>query len=97
MTQTKEYRQLKQQVKDCGKQIERASLYKMLNGIHKEYRLDEYSLHEDVKEMQHHFKNNIDAFTAQKIATRVWESFNDLIFGNCIVNRQMLESTNISK
>lgn len=42
----------------------------------------EYALHEDVKEMQHHFKENIDAFTAQKLATRVWEAMEDLLYGN---------------
>jgi len=32
--------------------------------------------------MQKYFKTNIDSFTAQKIATRLWESYNDLIFGD---------------
>lgn len=47
----------------------------------KEFRLNEYSLHEDIKLMQHKFKENIDSFTAQKIATRVWKSLNDNLFG----------------
>lgn len=81
MTETKEYRQLKQQIKDSCNQKEKKPLYKVLNEMYKDYRLDEYSLHEDVKEMQHHFKENIDSFTAQKIASRVWKSFDDLIFG----------------
>lgn len=32
--------------------------------------------------MQHHFSENIDSFTAQKIATRVWSAFEDLLFGD---------------
>lgn len=47
----------------------------------KEFRLSEYSLHKDIKIMQHKFKANIDSSTAQKIATRVWTSLNDNLFG----------------
>ncbi|WP_333888186.1 transposase [Clostridium sp.] len=55
--------------------------YKIKQNMLKEFRLSEYSLHEDVKNMQHHFKKNIDASTAQKIASRVWTSINDNLFG----------------
>ena len=47
----------------------------------KEFRLTEYSLHEDVKSTQHAFKHNLDSFTAQKIASRVWKSLNTNLFG----------------
>lgn len=47
----------------------------------KEFRLNEYSLHQDVAPMQRIFKKNIDAFTSQKIATRVWKAIDDNIFG----------------
>lgn len=50
--------------------------------MRKEYGLTEYSLHADVKEMQKHFKKNIDSFTAQKIATTLWRSYNKLFYGN---------------
>ena len=50
-------------------------LLKQYHGIRKdmfeEFKLSEYSLYEDIKLMQHKFKENIDSFTAQKIATRV--------------------------
>lgn len=46
-----------------------------------EYRLNEYSLHNDVAQTQHHFKSNIDSFTAQKIASRVWVAIEDNLFG----------------
>ncbi|MEO2601076.1 transposase [Clostridium butyricum] len=48
----------------------------------KEYNLSEYSLHADVKNMQKHFKNNIDSFTAQKIASQVWKSYDKLLYGD---------------
>ena len=51
------------------------------NEMLKEFRLTQYSLHEDVKMTQHIFKGNIDSFTAQKIASRVWKSLEDNLFG----------------
>lgn len=32
--------------------------------------------------MQHHFKDNMDSFTAQKIATTLWKSYDKLFYGN---------------
>ncbi|HEY5561169.1 MAG TPA: transposase [Clostridiaceae bacterium] len=55
--------------------------YEVRNNMLKEFRLNEYSLHEDVKSMQHIFKDNIDAFAAQKIASRVWTALKDNLFG----------------
>lgn len=48
----------------------------------KEFNISEYSLHADVKNMQKHFKDNIDSFTAQKIASNVWKAFDKLLYGN---------------
>jgi len=87
MIQTRKYRELKSQVAllyksaDKASQKELKSVYAELNEMYKLYRLNEYFLHEDVKFMQHQFKVNIDAFTAQKIATRVWRAVDDLLFG----------------
>lgn len=47
-----------------------------------EFNISEYSFHEDVKNMQKHFKSNIDSFTAQKIASNVWKAYDKLIYGN---------------
>jgi hypothetical protein len=55
---------------------------KLLSTYQKQYGLSEYSMHDFVKPMQHHFKKNIDAFTAQKLATRAWFTFEKLMFGN---------------
>ena len=52
-----------------------------LTKLRKTYKLTEYDFHKDVKRMQHHFKKNIDSFTAQKIASRLWSSYEKLIFG----------------
>jgi len=43
--------------------------------LNKKYRLTEYSLHNFVKLMQHHFKKVLDALTVQKIATRCFKAF----------------------
>lgn len=48
----------------------------------KEFGISEYSLHNDVKLMQKHFKDNIDSFTAQKIASNVWTAFDKVLFGD---------------
>ncbi len=81
MIETKKYRQLKEQINNANEK-EKKQLYKQLNDMYKQCRLNEYSLHEDIKNMQHHFSENIDSFTAQKIATRVWTAFEKLLFGN---------------
>lgn len=68
MINSEEYKQIQQMAK--GK--ERNKLFNKLNS---KYGISEYSLHDYVKPMQHHFKENIDAFTAQKIATRTYNAF----------------------
>ena len=73
MKQSKEY----QRVCKMPKGKERNQMFSDLN---KMYGLTEYSLHEYIKPMQHHFKKNIDSFTAQKIATRCFKAFQKLMF-----------------
>lgn len=82
MIHSPEYKQIIQQLKQCKNDKERKSLYKQMNQLRVEYKLSEYSLDTDVKLMQHHFKDNIDAFTAQKIVTRVWIAFEKVIFSD---------------
>src|SRR5699024_10143540 len=53
-----------------------------IHALRKQYGMSEYSFHEDVKKLQKHFKDNIDAFTAQKIATELWKSYDKLFYGN---------------
>ena len=73
MRQSKEYRKVckMEQGKERNKQFQE---------LNKKYGLTEYSLHTYVKPMQHRYKNNIDAFTAQKIATRCFSAFQGLMF-----------------
>ena len=79
MIKTKKYRTLlssltgnKKTDKDIGKQIK---------DIRKQHGMSEYSFHEDIKQMQKHFKDNIDSFTAQKMATELWKAYNKLFYG----------------
>ncbi|AFS79582.1 hypothetical protein Curi_c25870 [Gottschalkia acidurici 9a] len=53
---------------------------KRFSELNKKYGLTEYSLHDFIKPMQHKFKKNIDSFTAQKIATRCFSAFEELMF-----------------
>ena len=80
MIKTKKYRTLLSQLTKDKKKNK--LVYKEINLMRKEYNLTEYSLHSDVKEMQKHFKNNIDSFTAQKIASHLWRAWDKLFYGN---------------
>lgn len=80
MIKTKEYRNLFSSL--TGNKKTDKDVWKQVNDIRKQYGMSEYSFHEDVKEMQKHFKDNIDSFTAQKIATELWKSYDKLFYGN---------------
>lgn len=80
MIKTKEYRNLissLSNLKDKDKEI-----YKQINDLRLKYGLSEYSFHRDIKTMQKHFKDSIDSFTAQKIATELWRAYEKLFYGN---------------
>jgi len=80
MIKTKKYRTLLSSL--SGDKKKDKSIWKEISEMRKEYDLTEYSLHADVKEMQKHFKNNIDSFTAQKIASTLWKAYYKLFFEN---------------
>ena len=80
MTKTKKYRNLISSLSNDKKKDK--DIWKQINEMRKQYGMSEYSFHEDVKKMQKHFKDNIDSFTAQKIATTLWKSYDKLFFGN---------------
>ena len=88
MIKTKIYRSIKAELKEIYQSKDKINLKhkkelcKQLNEIYKQYKLNEYSFHSDVKNMQKHFKDNIDSFTAQKIATNLWKAYDKLLFGN---------------
>lgn len=84
LVKTKAYRENQRILSDYYKKDDKdsaKSYLKVRNDMLKDYRLTEYDLHNDVKLMQHHYKANIDSFTAQKIATRVWKSIESLLYG----------------
>jgi len=95
MLESKEYNVIKKALKPINKALyaedmkhsrefikARKALYKELNQIYLKYELSQYSLHEDVKPMYKHFKDNIGSLEAQAIANRVWTKFDKLLFGN---------------
>ena len=80
MIKTKKYRNIISVLTENKKSNK--EIWKQINDIRKQYGMSEYSFHEDVKQMQNHFKDNIDSFTAQKIATQLWKSYDKLFYGN---------------
>ena len=80
MIKTNKYRTLLSSLSG-NKKIDKP-IWKQINDIRKQYDMSEYSFHSDVKIIQHHFKDNIDAATAQKIATELWSSYDKLFYGN---------------
>lgn len=80
MIKTKKYRTLLSSL--TGNKKTDKVIWKQINDIRKQYGLSEYSFHEDVKKMQKHFKDSIDSFTAQKIASGLWRSYDKLFYGN---------------
>ena len=53
---------------------------KQFNDLNKLYNINEYSLHDFVKPMYKHFKDNIDSLTCQKLASRAYSAFEKLMF-----------------
>lgn len=80
MIKTKKYRTLLSSL--TGNKKKDKDIWKQIKEIRKQYGMSEYSFHEDVKKLQKHFKDNIDSFTAQKIATELWKSYDKLFYGN---------------
>ena len=80
MIKTKNYRNLFSSL--TGNKKTDKDIWKQINEIRKQYGMSEYSFHKDVKKLQKHFKDNIDSFTTQKIATELWKSYDKLFYGN---------------
>src|SRR5699024_11607173 len=64
MIRTKKYRNLISSL--TGNKNTDNGIWKQIHAIRKQYGMSEYSFHEDVKNMQKHFKDNIDHSTTQK-------------------------------
>ena len=86
MIKTKKYRLAKTELSELHRSDKndpgrKKELLRSLNESYKQHGLNEYSFHDNVKNMQKHFKQNIDSFTAQKIATNLWKAYEKLLFG----------------
>ncbi|HDK7314252.1 TPA: transposase [Clostridium botulinum] len=96
LAERKQYRKLKQELKDINKKYHncndkkkiteinkiRNAKYKELKQLHSEFGLDEYSLINNITPMYKPFKKNIDSRTAQAIASRSWKAMDKLINGD---------------
>ena len=80
MIKTKKYRNLISQL--SGDKKKDKIIWEQINKIRKQYNMSEYSFHNDIKRMQWHFSDNIDSFTAQKIATNLWKAYDKFFYGN---------------
>lgn len=66
-------------IENC-KQPKGADRNRIFRVLNQEYGLEEYKIHAFVTRMYQHFDRHIDSNTAQKIATRAWSSFKDLLY-----------------
>lgn len=80
MTKTKRYRNLISQL--SGDKNKDKDIWKQINEIRKQFGMSEYSFYKDVQRLQHHFSDNIDAYTARKIASNLWKAYEKLFYGN---------------
>ena len=79
MMKTEEHRILLTSL--SGDRWEDKPIWRQIYEICNQYGISEFSLQKDVKQMQQHFKDDIDTATAQKIATKVWRAYCDLFNG----------------
>lgn len=49
--------------------------------LRKEFGLTEYSMHEYIKQVRHHFNGRVNSIIAQKTASRAWNTFCKKLFG----------------
>ena len=69
MIKTKKYRNLMSSL--TGNKKADKETWTQVNDLYQQCSMSEYSFYKDVKQMQKHFKDNIDSHTAQKIAKAV--------------------------
>ena len=80
MIKTKKYRNLISQL--SGDKNKDKDIWKQINELRKQYRMSEYSFYKDVQRLQHHFSDNIDSYTTQRIASNLWRAYEELFYGN---------------
>ena len=80
MVKTKKYRSLISQL--SGDKRRDKPIWEQINDIRKQFGMSEYSFYCDIKQLQHHFSDNIDSLTARSIASNLWRAYEKLFFGN---------------
>lgn len=80
MVKTKKYRSLISQL--SGDKRRDKPIWEQINDIRKQFGMSEYSFYCDIKQLQHHFSDNIDSLTARSIASNLWKAYEKLFFGN---------------
>ena len=95
LTERKCYRKLRKELSQINKQYfncndtkkiktiekQRKDKYKELNTLLSQFKINEYSLINDMTPMYNPFNKNIDNKTAQALASRAWKSLSKLIYG----------------
>lgn len=80
MIKTKKYRNLISQL--SGDKKKDKAIWKQINDIRKQFSMSEYLFYHEVKRLQHHFSDNIDALTARSIASNLWRAYEKLFYRN---------------
>lgn len=62
-------------------QKEKMDLSEEFKKLREEYGLTEFSMHEYIKDVRHHFQDRVNSIIAQKTATRAWNTFRKKLFG----------------
>ena len=95
LTERKYYRKLRKELSKINKQYfncndnkklkviekQRKEKYRELSTLLNEFKINEYSLINDMTPMYNPFNKNIDNKTAQALASRAWKSLEKLIYG----------------
>lgn len=80
MIKTKKYRNLISQL--SGDKKKDKAIWTQINDIRKQFSMSEYLFYHEVKRLQHHFSDNIDALTARSIASNLWRAYEKLFYRN---------------
>jgi len=95
LKRSRKYKSLTKELIDINKKIstskdkktvrqlsrDRKAITTSLNELRREHKLSEYDLHSFIVPMKRHY-NSLDINTAQKVATRAWESLSKVMFGD---------------
>jgi hypothetical protein len=77
MVQTREFQEAIKLPKEDSTKSQR------LFALRIKFKISEYAMHDYIAPMKWHM-NSLDAFTAQKVATRCYKTFEDVMFGKAM-------------